>query len=305
MTAQDDILVVENLGVAYGSLRALHEVSLRIAAGERVALLGHNGAGKSTLFKTVLGFLKPATGRILIGSCAPGTDGARNAVSYLPESVAFPKSLSGVEIITYFARLKGADPKQARSLLEKVGIEDAAHRPVGSYSKGMRQRLGLAQALIGTPQLLLLDEPTSGLDPISRRELYTIVDGVVAAGATVLHSSHSLSEVEGRTDSIVILSKGQLVAEGTLPELARQAQLPVTVRIRAHEGAAEEIRSRMGGDRINGSSIVLSCGASDKLAVLSKVAALGDSVADFDITMPSLDDVYKYFSDRALGSDQK
>lgn len=301
MTAQQELLSLEKLCVEFGDLKALQDVSLRLVAGERVALLGHNGAGKSTLFKAVLGFVELAGGRINVAGFAPGSNGAREAVSYLPEAIAFPKSLTGAEIINYFARLKGEDPKKARQLLETVGIEAAAKRAVGTYSKGMRQRLGLAQALIGRPRLLLLDEPTSGLDPISRREIYDIVDGIVLQGTAVLHSSHSLSEVEGRTDRIVILSKGQLVAEGTLSELALQAQLPIIVRIQAAEGAADHVQSSVGGVRVNGRSVELTCSPAEKLGVLSRVAALSDSVSDIDIAMPNLDDVYKYFSDQAEG----
>lgn len=301
MTDVQTLLRIEKLAVNYGRLQALRDISLRLQSGERVALLGHNGAGKSTLFKAILGFLPPVAGSVSVASHAPGSKGAREVVSYLPEAVAFPKSLTGAEIMTYFARLKGADVKRALGLLDRVGMAQAASRPVGSYSKGMRQRLGLAQALIGSPRLLLLDEPTSGLDPVSRRDLYQIIDSAVAGGAAVLHSSHSLSEVEGHTDRIVILSQGQLVAEGSLAELAREAQLPITVRIQVRDGQADAIQSRFGGTRLNGRSVVVSCTQPEKVELLARIAALGDSVSDFDFAMPSLDDVYKYFSDQASG----
>ena len=247
----------------------------------------------------MLGFLKPRSGTITVAGGAPGAARARTAVSYLPEAVAFPKALTGAEVLGYFARLKGEKPAGVRHLLDTVGIADAAQRKVGTYSKGMRQRLGLAQALIGRPELLLLDEPTSGLDPISRRDFYAIIDRISAEGTAVLLSSHSLTEIEARTDRVAILSKGRLVAEGPLAELSRRAALPVVIRVRAAEGDADEVCARLGGQRFNGCSVVLSCSADEKLGLIARASALGERIADIEIATPSLDDVYKFYSDRA------
>lgn len=293
---QQPILSVRGLSVDFGQFRALAKVSLEIAPGEKVALLGHNGAGKSTLFKTILGFIQPAEGNVVVAGGAPGSKTGRLAVSYLPESVAFPKTLTGVEIIRYFANLKSADVKQALSLLDVVGLAEAGGRRVGTYSKGQRQRLGLAQALIGKPTLLLLDEPTSGLDPISRREFYEIIDMASTSGTAVLLSSHALTEVEGRTDRIAILSKGRLVADGPLDRLARDAALPITVRVSAREGRADDVQRHLGGQRINGKSVVLSCEPGTKVGLLGQMAALGEEIEDFDVSMPSLDDIYRFYS---------
>ena len=179
---------------------AVDGVSFQLAAGERVALLGHNGAGKTTLFKMILGFLKPDHGSVSVLGAAPGSNAARRAIAYLPEAVAFHNALTGEEVLRFYARLKGEDPAKSAALLEDVGLGAAARRRVGAYSKGMRQRLGLAQALISPASLVLLDEPTSGLDPISRQNFYDLVEKVAARGATVLLSSHALTEVEARTD---------------------------------------------------------------------------------------------------------
>ena len=290
------ILSIAGLSVSFADVLALKDVSFDVAAGERVALLGHNGAGKSTLFKSVLGFLELASGVIDVAGGMPGSDRARQSVSYLPESVAFPKMLTGIEIVTYFARLKSVKPKDALQLLDLVGLGEAGKRRVGTYSKGMRQRLGLAQALIGKPQLLLLDEPTSGLDPVSRREFYEVIDRVSAEGAAVLLSSHALTEVEGRTDRIVILSKGRLVADGPLPILAHAAQLPITIRVKARDGQADNIHNRLGGERINGKSVVLQCEQNGKVDLISQVVAFGSDIDDIDISLPSLDDIYRFYS---------
>lgn len=290
------ILSVDGLTIRFGPVTAVDEVSLSVAPGERVALLGHNGAGKSTLFKTVLGFLTPAAGRLSIAGATPGSDVARRAVSYLPEQVVFPKVLTGAEVLTHFARLKGVAPRAALPLLETVGIADAAGRAVGTYSKGMRQRLGLAQALIGKPLLLLLDEPTSGLDPVSRREFYDILEASARDGTAVLLSSHSLSEIENRIDRIAILAKGKLRAEGSLAELSRRAGLPIRIRVEAAEGRVESVHARLGGERVNGHSVVITCRAEEKVGALARLAELGADVSDIDIALPDLDDVYRHYS---------
>ena len=302
-TAQNPILQIDGVGVTFADLKALQDVSFNVAPGEKLALLGHNGAGKSTLFKCVLGFLKPAAGRITVAGDAPGSDHARRSVSYLPEQVAFPRMLTGIEIITYFAKLKSVDPREALPLLDLVGLSQAGRRRVGDYSKGMRQRLGLAQALIGKPDLLLLDEPTSGLDPVSRREFYEIIDRVAQEGAAVLLSSHALTEVEGHVDRIAILSKGRLVADGNIKALAEAAQLPITIRIKAREGQADALHDRFGGTRINGRSVELSCEPGAKIDLVSRLTERREEIDDIDIALPSLDDIYRSYSNRAEKGD--
>ncbi|WP_114389562.1 ABC transporter ATP-binding protein [Notoacmeibacter marinus] len=280
---------------------ALDDVSLAVAPGERVALLGHNGAGKTTLFRLVLGFIRPDAGALTIDDHAPGANAARIAVSYLPENVAFPKTLTGREIARFYARLKGAPKGDADRALERVGLADAVHRRVGGYSKGMRQRLGLAQALVGRPRLMLLDEPTSGLDPISRRDFYELLDEVATAGTAVLLSSHSLSELEARTDRVAILRSGRLVADAPLAQLQADAALPIRIRVRARPDHVEEVSARLGGDRINGQSVELLCPLPQKMDRLAAISALGPLVTDFDVAQPSLDDIYRHFSATGTG----
>ncbi|PHP67819.1 ABC transporter ATP-binding protein [Zhengella mangrovi] len=293
------MLSIEGLTIDFSALRALDRVSLTVSPGERVALLGHNGAGKSTLFKTVLGFLSPAEGSVSVDGAAPGSDAARRSVSYLPEQVAFPKALTGREVMDYFSRLKGAGRADIARLLDLVGLGEAASRAVGSYSKGMRQRLGLAQALIGKPRLLLLDEPTSGLDPVSRLEFYDIIARIAGEGAGVLLSSHALTEVEARTDRVAILSKGRLVADGTLARLASQAQLSMSVRIEARAGRADAVQAHLGGRRVNGKSVIIECDPSGKIALFGRIGGLSEDIADIDVSMPTLDDIYTHYSSLA------
>ena len=162
----------------FDALRAVDGVDLTVRRGEIFGLIGHNGAGKSTLFRLMLGLLPPDAGSVRVVGCVAGGPGwreARRRIGYLPEQLALYDALSGRETLAFFARLKGAPQAQIEPLLERVGLAPAASRAVRTYSKGMRQRLGLAQALLGEPELLLLDEPSNGLDPAAIREFYALL----------------------------------------------------------------------------------------------------------------------------------
>ena len=174
----------------YGGIQAVRDVSFALEPGQAVALVGHNGAGKTTLIKLMLGLVRPTEGSIRILGEDPAAGGieTRRWLGYLPESVSFNTALTGREVLAFYARLKSEPLDDIGVLLDRVGLAKAADRRIGTYSKGMRQRLGLAQALIGTPRLLLLDEPTTGLDPGLRMEFYEIVGELCERGATVVLS---------------------------------------------------------------------------------------------------------------------
>ena len=289
-------LLINNVGKKYGKLETVRGVSLNIDAGERVALLGHNGAGKTTLMRMILGLTPVSSGSIKVLGTNPGSRVARNSVGFLPESVAFHGALTGREQLRHFARLKSTSSKAADELLERVGLTDAADRKIRTYSKGMRQRVGLAQALLGQPKLALLDEPTSGLDPISRHEFYDIVDDLAAGGTAVMLSSHALTELETRTDRIAIMSKGQLLADSNLSALRQSARLPISVHVTTTNDAADRVADELGGKRINGRSVMLTCSQADKVSVLGQISEFGDLVKDIDVTPASLEDLYRHYS---------
>lgn len=291
-------LTLSEVTKTFGRQTVLDRVGLSVKPGERVALLGHNGAGKSTLMRIVLGLIPADSGQIDVLGHRPGSAEARSQVAYLPENAAFHSALTGEEQIALYLRLRGESTALARPLLDRVGLGPAARRRIGTYSKGMRQRVGLAQALIGKPRLLILDEPTSGLDPVSRREFYDILDGMAAAGAGVLLSSHALTEVEARTDRIVILSKGVVVADDTLSGLRREAALPTRIHIAAKEGSADQVARELSAGRRNGVMVDLVCEADEKLARLARISALGGMIDDLDVIPPSLEDIYDHFSRR-------
>lgn len=247
MTHAIDII---SLGKQYKGVAALAGVSATVPMGQVVGLLGHNGAGKSTLIKLILGLVEPTSGRVEVLGQSPWGSRAvalRRRIGYLPESVAFYGNLTGNEVIKYLANLKRAPRQQAGELLKRVGLDAARDRRVSTYSKGMRQRLGLAQALLASPELVVLDEPTAGLDPQATRELYEIVGELRTEGHSVLVSSHVLPELEPHIDSALILRQGKLLAAGSVSELRRQSGLPGLVVVQLKEAAdsaafAQELR---------------------------------------------------------------
>lgn len=291
-------LTISHLTKRFAGVAALEDVSLTVEPGQRVALLGHNGAGKSTMMKIILGLINHDGGDVSVCDAIPGSPEARQQVSYLPESAAFHPALTGLEQISHYLRLRGEPVSKAMSLLERVGLGAAAKRRIGTYSKGMRQRVGLAQTLIGTPRLLILDEPTSGLDPVSRRDFYALLDDLAAKGASVFLSSHVLTEVEARTDKILILSGGRLVAADTLSALRRQANLPVAITVTATPEKRAEVAAAFAAPQGLG-PIHLTCAQEEKLQLLSRITALATAIADIEIMPPSLEDIYAHFSRRA------
>lgn len=290
------VLELDGVTKRYDDRDVVSDITLALSAGEKLALLGHNGAGKSTLIRLILGLAPIDGGGISIAGAAPGTAEARRLTAYLPETVAFHRLLSGREQLRAFARMKGEALATADDLLERVGLARDGNRRIGTYSKGMRQRLGLAQALIGRPRLVLLDEPTSGLDPVARWDFYGIIDQLAADGAAVLLSSHALTEIEARTDRIAMLRAGSLVAEGSLETLRRRAALPIRLRVAGHDHGVDALVAELGGRRINGRSIEVLCTQSEKLERIAAITSLGGLVDDVEVSPPSLDDLYRHFS---------
>jgi ABC-2 type transport system ATP-binding protein len=214
-------LEVEGLHKRYGRAQALDGVDLQVAEGELVGLLGPNGAGKSTLVKICCGLVRPTAGSARVCGQPAGSRGAREALGYLAELFRFPGWMAAEEVLQLHQRLSGSagGPDERRRLLELVGLADVAGRRLEAMSKGMQQRLGIAQALIGSPRLLILDEPTSALDPAGRRVVRDLLFELRGRGTAVLLNSHLLSEVELVCDRVFIISRGAVVAQGRPEEL--------------------------------------------------------------------------------------
>jgi ABC-2 type transport system ATP-binding protein len=217
------VLSCESLEKRYGPTVALGGVDLEVERGELLGLLGPNGAGKSTLTKIACGLVRATGGRAEIEGAPAGSAPARAAIGYLAELFRFPDWLTADELIALHQDLAGSDGGAAErgELLELVGLEEARAVKVAAMSKGMQQRLGIAQALVGSPRLLMLDEPTSALDPVGRRVVRDLLRELRSRDVAVMLSSHLLSEVELVCDRVAILVGGQVVARGTPAELAR------------------------------------------------------------------------------------
>ena len=285
----------------YNKVEAVRGVSFDLAAGEMVALIGHNGAGKTTLMKMMLGLIRPTRGTIAVlgENPAAGEFSSRRQLGYLPENVAFDAALSGRETQTFYARLKREPVQEALALLDIVGLGDAAKRRVNTYSKGMRQRLGLAQALIGRPRVLLLDEPTTGLDPELRQTFYDVIQKLAAEGTTVLLSSHALTELEERAGRVIIMNRGLKVADGTLEELRRLARLPTRIRVKVANlppaGRPAWLPATASYRRINGHIVEIDAAPNEKIELLRSATADGTAVQHLELIPPNLDELYAHF----------
>jgi ABC-2 type transport system ATP-binding protein len=207
--------------------RGLDGLTFEIPTGGVFGLLGPNGAGKSTTLKLLLNLLKPSAGSARVLGMAPGDVRAHQRLGFLPENPTFYDYLTAEELLTYFAGLFGYSPAdrkvRAARMLDRVGLGEDRRRPMRQYSKGMVQRVGIAQALVNDPELVILDEPMSGLDPVGRHDIRTLILQLRDEGRTVLFSSHILSDAELLCSRVGILAKGKLVAAGTVSELTVDA----------------------------------------------------------------------------------
>ncbi len=284
----------------FGDVQAIRGITLKVAQGEMFGLIGHNGAGKSTLFKLMLGLIPASSGELRIDGVAVGGHDfrqVRRRIGYLPENFVTYDNLSGIEVLRLFADLKNVPRSACADVLSRVGLTAAAARRVHTYSKGMLQRLGFAQVLLGNPDLIFLDEPTNGLDPEGIHDFYTILHEVQGRGATIIITSHILAEIQERVDRLVILNSGQIAAHGTLAELRAQRVLPSVIQARIGVGHGETVKAALAHLagltlRSDEDCLHISCQAVQKVAVLGILAALTDSVLDIAIHEPSLEDLF-------------
>ncbi len=289
----------------YGAVRAVDGVDLDIARGEIFGLIGHNGAGKSTLFKMMLGLVPASSGEIVVDGARVGGRGfraARRHLGYLPENVVLYDNLNGLETLRFFARLKGAPLAQCQPALDKVGLAHAGKRPVREYSKGMRQRLGFAQALLGAPQVLFLDEPTSGLDPQAIRDFYAMLRGLQSEGVTIIITSHILAELQERVGRLAILASGKVQAVGSVQALREQTHMPLVFELQVAEAdrtaiAQALVQATSAIPEPHATGLRLACPRELKMPVLAALAPFGARVQDIKMHEPSLEDVFFGFSD--------
>jgi ABC-2 type transport system ATP-binding protein len=268
------VLAVSGLRKSYRGQEALAGVDLEIRAGELVGLLGPNGAGKSTLTKIACGLVRPSGGGVEVLGRAAGSPPARAALGYLAELFRFPGWCSADELLALHQRLAGSagGAAERRELLDLVELGEARDKRVEAMSKGMQQRLGIAQALVGAPKLLLLDEPTSALDPVGRRIVRGLLEEMRRRGVAVLLNSHLLSEVELVCDRVAIIARGRLVKAGTPEELAGPGGVEV-------ETAA-------------GVKVFAGAGRDEAPRIVAELVAAGEQVFRVEVRHSSLEDVY-------------
>lgn len=297
-------IVLRDVGKHYGTVCAVNGVTLEVGYGELFGLIGHNGAGKSTLFKMMLGLIPMSTGEIHVAGASLRSAAfhtARRRIGYLPENLALYDNLSGLETLRFFARLKGAPMGDCAALLARVGLQGAAAKPVRAYSKGMRQRLGFAQALLGAPRVLFLDEPTNGLDPAAIHDFYAMLQRLREQGVTILITSHILAELQQRIDRLAIMADGRLLALGSVASLRERADLPLTLMLRVESGSRAAFRQHLAPLRAHGVEIedgpaeqdlTVRCRHAAKMQVLATLQSLGGRLLDLQIREASLEDLF-------------
>lgn len=300
------VIATEHLSKWYGQVSGLNDVTVTVPPGI-TGLLGPNGSGKSTFMKVITGQLKPSKGTVrLLGESVWGNPGVYARIGFCPEQDAFYDRMTGLEWVTALVRLNGLDQDAAvaaaRRALDAVDLVDAADKKIGAYSKGMRQRVKMAQAIVHDPELLILDEPLSGMDPLMRRRSIKLIKDWARAGRSVLVSSHILHEVESMTSNILLINNGRIVAEGNVHQIRELIDThPHTVFIRAGDPRALArmllIDEGVLSLRFEPGAVVIETARPDAFyARLTDMAASGEAGVIDEVTSPddNLQAVFKY-----------
>ncbi len=300
------VFTTEHVSKWYGQVIGLNDVSVTVGPGI-TGLLGPNGAGKSTLMKLITGQLKPSKGEVkVLGEAIWGNPALYARIGFCPEQDSFYERMTGMEWVTALVRLNGLDDKAAKDAavgaLTAVDLMDAANKKIGAYSKGMRQRVKLAQAIVHDPELLILDEPLSGMDPLGRRKTIRMIRDWAKQGKSVIVSSHILHEIESMTPNILLINNGRILAEGNVHQIRDLIDThPHSVFIRASDprGLAREFLTRddVISMRFEDSAVVVETAKPDLFyARLTELVAAGHSGIVEEVTSPddNLQAVFKF-----------
>jgi Cu-processing system ATP-binding protein len=294
------ILELKDVSKSYEKIVAVDGVSIEIKEGEVLGLVGPNGSGKSTLLKIMLGIARPTSGKVLVNGeelSEKGWKEFKRSVGYMPERVSFYDNLTGTETLRLFARVKGGRLRSLKGVIDRILSEDVLQRKVGGYSKGMRQRLNLAQALLNEPDFLVLDEPTSGLDPVGIKEFYDILDEVKSRKKlTAILSSHILAEIEDKTNRVAVIKNGSLKAIGRLEELCSGMKIPLRlyITISRKDVFLESLLKKEGAVDLSYKNgyLIASISRENKFELISAIMDEKDRFSDFSIREPSLEEVF-------------
>lgn len=297
------MIAFREFGKRYGRLAAVDALSLEVARAEVVALLGPNGSGKTTSLKAAAGLIKPTAGAVLIGDPPrPAFEpAARRACSFLPQKVTFPDSLTGLEVVEFYRAVRGVSAARVSEVLKAAALNGAGGRPIGTYSGGMVQRLGLAVAMLPDAAIMLLDEPTAALDPDGLCAFYGVVERHRAEGRTVLFTSHQLGDAERLADRVAILVAGRLIATFTAHDLAERLADRGVLRIRmgAHPpDLLDRLRGIAPRATWAGDDLVIPGAAVLRPRVLSALTAIGAEIVSFTAEEGRLDAFYRELVDQ-------
>lgn len=294
------LIQISGLKKSFQGTEVIKGLDFNLEKGNCIALLGPNGAGKTTILRMLSGLMKPSEGTILLTNAKKGED-IRHLIGYLPQFPVFYEWMSGLEFLSYVGRLAGLNNKESKErsleLLRLVGILDAKNRKVGKYSGGMKQRLGIAQALIHCPQLIMPDEPVSALDPIGRREVLDLLEGL-RKETTILFSTHNINDAEEVCDEILFLHNGKIVESGTMEELRerhQQAKIDLFFRGQVKEYASELANHTLTntilseGNRV---SVFVKDVELARKAFLSTISEKNWPLEKFEISSMTIEDVF-------------
>ncbi len=297
----DPTAVIETVDITkrFKDVLAVDSLSLKVQKGEIFGFLGPNGAGKSTTIKMVMGLFHPTSGSAFINGKPAGPDSVelRRDIGFLPERISFYDNLTPTQTLDFYCELRGADKSVVPSLIREVGLNHAANRKVGTFSKGMVQLLGVAQAMIGTPSIYIMDEPTGGLDARWVKVVRDKIRALNEQGATIIFSSHILSEVQALCHRIAIIDKGRLVVEGTVEDISDRLRIMPRLWVQASgvdEGTITAIRSIAGVDEVavDDEALLVTCETEARMEVMAALRESGVVVSDFKTIEPSLEEAF-------------
>lgn len=290
---------INNLIKSFNEVKAVNDISLKIKKGEIYGFLGPNGAGKTTTIKAMLGLIRMDSGNIKINGfdIVKKSKDARKKIGYLPELISFYENLTPVQTLNFFCELKGEEKSIVKPLLNEVGLEGAINKKVGNFSKGMRQLLGIAQTMIGNPSVYILDEPMAGLDARWVKIVRDKIKMLNERGATIMFSSHILSEVQNICSRVAIINEGKLIAEDSVPNLSRFLNLKPRLEIEIPgltDKVLEIIADFEGIENytINGDILSITCESFVRAKIIKALEESGFEIKDIKTHEPSLEDAF-------------
>jgi ABC-2 type transport system ATP-binding protein len=290
---------INTLTKKFKNFTAVDNVSFKVKKGEIYGFLGPNGAGKTTTIKAMLGLIHMNSGNIQINGfdIIKNSKDARKNIGYLPELVSFYENLTPVQTLNFFCEMKGQDKSIVKPLLKEVGLDDAIDKKVGNFSKGMRQLLGIAQTMVGSPNIYILDEPMAGLDARWVKIVRDKIKMLNEQGATIMFSSHILSEVQNLCSRVAIINKGKIIAEDTVPNLNKYLKIKprLEIEIPGLKGKVpKKISDIKGIEKISAKEDILyiTCDSSVRIKVINALEKAGMEVKDIKTFEPSLEDAF-------------